>query len=268
MSAERGPRVHGHLARKRFGQHFLVDHRVLDGILLAVSPRDDQRLVEIGPGLGALTDVLLERIGRLTAIEIDRDLAQRLRERYPAQRLNLIEGDALRTDWRALAGGDQLRLVGNLPYNVATPLMTGLIPVRERILDAHFMIQREVAERLCAREGGAAYGRLGVLMQAFFEMEIVLEVPPEAFDPPPRVDSAVVRLCPLEDPGVADMNMLEQLLSAAFGQRRKMLRGTLLPWLAARGLNDTDLDPQARPQDIEPERYHALANRLSDPDPA
>ncbi|MEZ5650192.1 MAG: 16S rRNA (adenine(1518)-N(6)/adenine(1519)-N(6))-dimethyltransferase RsmA [Burkholderiaceae bacterium] len=262
MSNERAPRVHGHLARKRFGQHFLADGRVLDAIVAAIAPRDDQMLVEIGPGLGALTDSLLARVGHLTAIEIDRDLAERLRGRYPAARLTLIEGDALRVDWRDLAAERPLRLVGNLPYNVATPLMTGLIPVRDRVLDAHFMIQLEVAERLTAREG-AAYGRLGVLMQAYFEIGIEIRVPPQAFDPPPKVDSAVVRLMPLPAPRVTDMRTLEQLLAAAFGQRRKMLRGTLLPWLAARGLTDTDLDPQARAQDVSPERYHALANRLA-----
>lgn len=261
MSGPRPARVQGHTARKRFGQHFLADRSVLERLVGLIDPRPDDRVVEIGPGLGALTDALLGRIGRLCAIEIDRDLAARLRGRIGPERLTLIEGDALATDWAALGAGGPMRLVGNLPYNVATPLMTGLIDARAHLVDAHFMIQREVAERLCAREG-AAYGRLSVMMQAFFEMEIVLEVPPEAFDPPPRVDSAVVRLLPLARAAVPATGPLGSLLAAAFGQRRKVLRKTLLPWLAERGLADHGLDGALRAEQVPPERYHEIARRL------
>ncbi len=251
----------GHRARKRFGQHFLVDRAVLAAIVNAIAPTPRDRLLEIGPGLGALTEVLLESVAHLTAIEIDRDLAARLRKRYPPDRLTLIEADALRADWAALAAGGALRLVGNLPYNVATPLMTGLIPALGVVRDAHFMVQLEVAERLVAK-AGASYGRLGVLMQAFFDMEIVITVPAQAFDPPPRVESAVVRMVPRARPAVAEPAGLERLLAVAFGQRRKMLRGTLLPWLAGQGVQASDLEPTARPEDVAAERYHALAREL------
>jgi 16S rRNA (adenine1518-N6/adenine1519-N6)-dimethyltransferase len=255
-----------HAPRKRFGQHFLVDGSVLARIVDAVAPREHDRIVEIGPGLGALTAVLLERIATLEAVEIDRDLVARLRRRWPAPRLVVHEADALGFDFGALAAGGRLRLVGNLPYNISSPLLIGLLAHRASIVDAHFMLQKEVVERIVAPHGGGDYGRLGVMMQAFHRVERLFDVPPEAFDPPPRVDSSVLRMRPRAEPLVRDAATLEGLLAVAFGQRRKMLRGTLLPWLRTQGL-DPDapafaLEPTARPEEVPLEGWARLADAL------
>ena len=185
-----------HAPRKRFGQHFLIDPAVLSAIVEAVAPRPGDRVVEIGPGLGALTGALLERVPALDAVEIDRDLAGRLRRRWPQSRLRVHEADALDFDFAALAGDGRLRLVGNLPYNVSSPLLVRLLAFLPVIADQHFMLQKEVVDRIVADPGGADYGRLGVLLQAHCGVERLFDVPPAAFDPPPRVDSSVVRLVP------------------------------------------------------------------------
>ena len=256
-----------HQARKRFGQHFLVDRSVLARIAQAVSPVATERIVEIGPGLGALTEQLLARVPVIDAVEIDRDLVARLRQRWPLA-LRLHEADALAFDFEALAEGQRLRWVGNLPYNISTPLMIRMIDFTASITDAHFMLQKEVVDRIVAEPGGAAFGRLGVMMQAFFEVEALFEVPPEAFDPPPRVDSAVVRLRPLAVPRVRHRDTLERLLAVAFGQRRKMLRGTLLPWLAAQGMDALSpaigLSPTDRPEVVSVADWCRLADLLGD----
>jgi 16S rRNA (adenine1518-N6/adenine1519-N6)-dimethyltransferase len=255
-----------HAPRKRFGQHFLTDVSVLEAIADAVGPRPGERVVEIGPGLGALTERLLDRTDSLDAVEIDRDLVARLRRRWPEPRLRVHEGDALAFDFAALAGGARLRLVGNLPYNISSPLLIRLLGFREVVADAHFMLQKEVVMRIVASPGSADYGRLGVMMQAFDEVERLFDVPPEAFDPPPRVDSSVVRLRPRAQPLVRDFASLERLLSVAFNQRRKMLRGTLLPWLQARGVDpespEFGLAPTARPEEIPVERWARVADAL------
>jgi 16S rRNA (adenine1518-N6/adenine1519-N6)-dimethyltransferase len=255
-----------HAPRKRFGQHFLVDASVLAAIADAVAPRPGQLVVEIGPGLGALTEHLLGRIDRLHAVEIDRDLVVRLARRFGPQRLVLHEADALRFDFAALTGRRELRLVGNLPYNISSPLLIRLLDFRDRIVDQHFMLQKEVVERIVARPGTGEYGRLTVMMQAFHEVVYLMRVAPEAFDPPPRVDSAVIRMLPRSRPLVADMRSLERLLSVAFNQRRKMLRGTLMPWLRAQGVDPEapafGLVPTARPEEIPVERYAAIADAL------
>jgi 16S rRNA (adenine1518-N6/adenine1519-N6)-dimethyltransferase len=255
-----------HAPRKRFGQHFLVDASVLAAIADAVAPRPGQLVVEIGPGLGALTEHLLGRIDRLHAVEIDRDLVVRLARRFAPQRLVLHEADALRFDFAALTGRRELRLVGNLPYNISSPLLIRLLDFRDRIVDQHFMLQKEVVERIVARPGTGEYGRLTVMMQAFHEVVYLMRVAPEAFDPPPRVDSAVIRMLPRSRPLVADMRSLERLLSVAFNQRRKMLRGTLMPWLRAQGVDPEapafGLVPTARPEEIPVERYAAIADAL------
>jgi 16S rRNA (adenine1518-N6/adenine1519-N6)-dimethyltransferase len=256
-----------HAPRKRFGQHFLVDASVLARIVDAVSPRATDRLVEIGPGLGALTAALLDRGLRLEAVEIDRDLVARLRRRWPPERLVVHEADALAFDFGALAGEGRIRLVGNLPYNVSTPLLIALLDWRAAVVDAHFMLQKEVVERIVAPHGGAAFGRLSAMMQAFHHVERLFDVPPDAFDPPPKVDSAVLRMLPRAEPLTRDARALERLLAVAFAQRRKMLRGTLLPWLRTQGVDPEDPRharvPTARPEEIPVERWGALADALA-----
>jgi 16S rRNA (adenine1518-N6/adenine1519-N6)-dimethyltransferase len=249
----------GHVARKRFGQHFLVDESIIDGIVRAVAPKPGQALVEIGPGLGALTQPLLERAGALTVIELDRDLAARLRQR---QGLTVVESDVLKVDFAALAdaAGQPLRLVGNLPYNISSPILFHLLPFAHRVQDQHFMLQKEVVERMAAPPGSKTYGRLSVMLQWRYRIDEVLDVPPEAFDPPPRVDSAVVRMVPLAaDPSV-DVDRLEALVAVAFSQRRKVLRNTLGRWLEEQGV-DTAFDLQRRAEEVPVAEYLALARR-------
>ncbi|HYF60500.1 MAG TPA: 16S rRNA (adenine(1518)-N(6)/adenine(1519)-N(6))-dimethyltransferase RsmA [Burkholderiaceae bacterium] len=257
-----------HAPRKRFGQHFLTDASVLAAIAGAVAPCEGERIVEIGPGLGALTEHLLAHAPRIDAVEIDRDLVARLRRRWPAERLAVHEGDALAFDfaWLAAAAGGPLRLVGNLPYNISSPLLIRLLGFREHVVDAHFMLQKEVIDRIVAPPGTAEFGRLGVMMQAFHRVERLFDVPPEAFEPPPRVDSSVMRMRPRPRPMVREAAALERLLAVAFAQRRKMLRGTLLPWLRTQGVDPEDprfgLVPTARPEEIPVERWAALADAL------
>ncbi len=258
-----------HIPRKRFGQHFLVDTAVLEAIADAIAPRPGERLLEIGPGLGALTERLLARTEHLDAVEIDRDLVARLRRRWPEPRLRVFEADALAFDLAAHAqeqGGKRIRLVGNLPYNISTPLLLRLLPALPAIADAHFMLQKEVVDRVAASHGCAEYGRLSVMIQVGYYAESLFDVPPEAFDPPPRVESSVLRLIPRPTPLVRDVGGLEQLLAVAFTQRRKMLRGTLLPWLRGQGFDLTTLpdllDPTWRPEDVPVTTWVSLADRL------
>ncbi|NRF66262.1 16S rRNA (adenine(1518)-N(6)/adenine(1519)-N(6))-dimethyltransferase RsmA [Aquincola sp. S2] len=249
-----------HLPRKRFGQHFLVDHGLIDAIVREIAPRPGQPLIEIGPGLGALTQPVLERCGALTVIELDRDLAARWRQR---QGITVIEADVLTVDFEALAAtaGAPLRLVGNLPYNISTPILFHLLPVAGRVLDQHFMLQKEVVERMAASPGGKDFGRLSVMLQWRYTIESVLDVPPEAFDPPPRVDSAVVRMVPLATPPVLDEHRLSELVTVAFSQRRKLLRHTLGRWLEGRGFAGT-FDVQRRAEEVPVTEYVALAQAL------
>ncbi len=245
-----------HVARKRFGQHFLVDEAVIDGIVRTIQPRPGQAIVEVGPGLGALTQPLLERAGALTVIELDRDLAARLRQR-PG--LTVIESDVLKVDFAALSP-QPLRVVGNLPYNISSPILFHLLPFAARVQDQHFMLQKEVVERMAAAPGSKAYGRLSVMLQWRYRIDEVLDVPPEAFDPPPKVDSAVVRMVPLpEAPGV-DFARLEALVAVAFSQRRKLLRHTLGRWIAQNEIA-TGFDLQRRAEEVPVAEYLALAAR-------
>ncbi len=236
---------------------------MIEAIAEAIAPAPGDRIVEIGPGLGALTEALLARTAHIAAIEIDRDLAVRLAKRFPAERLELHVADALVFDFAAHAAHGALRIVGNLPYNISSPLLVRLATLREFIVDQHFMLQREVVERITAAPGSKDYGRLTVLLAAHYECESVLAVPPKAFDPPPRVDSAVVRMRVRAQPQTAALTELAAVLSAAFGQRRKMLRGTLLPWLAAQGVVADDIVPTARAEELAPAVYFALAERLA-----
>jgi 16S rRNA (adenine1518-N6/adenine1519-N6)-dimethyltransferase len=250
-----------HIPRKRFGQHFLVDQALIEAIVREIAPRPGEPLVEIGPGLGALTQPLLERCGALTVIELDRDLAARWRQR---QGVTVVESDVLKVDIGALAdtAGQPLRLVGNLPYNISTPILFHLLPVADRVRDQHFMLQKEVVERMAAAPGGKDYGRLSVMLQWRYDIESVLDVPPEAFDPPPRVDSAVVRMLPLAQPPAVDEEVLSELVTVAFSQRRKLLRHSLGRWLEQRGFGGA-FDLLRRAEEVPVAEYVALARALS-----
>ncbi|MBV8270791.1 MAG: 16S rRNA (adenine(1518)-N(6)/adenine(1519)-N(6))-dimethyltransferase RsmA [Cupriavidus sp.] len=226
----------GHVARKRFGQNFLVDDGIIHGIVSAIDPQPTDIVVEIGPGLGALTDPLLERLPGMQVVELDRDLVARLRRRY-GDRLVVHAGDALAFDFGTLQQpGRALRIVGNLPYNISSPLLFHLVDFADHVRDQHFMLQKEVVERMVAEPGSKAYGRLSIMLQVRYHMEHVLDVPPASFNPPPKVDSAVVRMIPwprgedgaLRSPYPAcDASVLGDVVTAAFSQRRKVLRNTL-----------------------------------------
>ena len=251
----------GHIARKRFGQNFLVDHGVIDEIVRAIAPKPGQALVEIGPGLGALTNPVVERSEKLTVIELDRDLAARLRKR---EELNVVESDVLKVDFAALAAeaGQKLRVIGNLPYNISSPILFHLLPVAEHVVDQHFMLQKEVVDRMVASPGCKDYSRLSVMLQWRYDMACVVDVPPESFDPPPKVDSAVVRMTPWAQPEVVDVQLLEKMVAVAFSQRRKILRHTLGAWMAERGL-EGGFDLQRRAEEVPVADYLALARRAA-----
>ncbi|SDO14581.1 16S rRNA (adenine(1518)-N(6)/adenine(1519)-N(6))-dimethyltransferase RsmA [Polaromonas sp. JS666] len=252
-----------HIPRKRFGQHFLTDQGIIEGIVQAIAPRAGQAVVEIGPGLAALTQPLVERLGKLTVIELDRDLARQLRE-HP--QLSVVESDILKVDIHALAStacapGQKLRVVGNLPYNISTPILFHLLGAVDVIEDQHFMLQKEVIDRMVATPATGDYGRLSVMLQWRYAMENVLFVPPQSFDPPPRVDSAVVRMVPHAAPAALDARLLSELVQVAFSQRRKLLRHTLGQWLAARGFGGT-FDVQRRAEEVPVAEYVALVQAL------
>ena len=249
-----------HRARKRFGQHFLSDPAIIDAIVREIAPRPGQFVVEIGPGLAALTQPLVERLGELTVIELDRDLAARLRA-HP--QLRVVESDVLKVDFRALAASrpEPMRVVGNLPYNISSPILFHLLGVADVVQDQHFMLQKEVIDRMVASPATADYGRLSVMLQWRYAMENVLFVPPESFDPPPRVDSAVVRMVPLAQPPVLDAALLETMVQVAFSQRRKLLRHSLGRWLDERGHTEA-FDLQRRAEEVPVAEYVALAQAL------
>ncbi len=253
-----------HRARKRFGQNFLHDPAVIERIVAAIDPRPSQAVVEIGPGQGALTLPLLHRLGRLSVIELDRDLAGPLRERCAgAGELELHGADALRFDFSALAPGPHaLRVVGNLPYNISTPLLFHLLAQAELIADMHFMLQREVVERLAAAPGGKDYGRLSVMIQYRCAVEPLFGVGPGAFHPRPRVDSTVVRLIPHAAPPVtvADEALLARLVAQAFSRRRKTLRNALEGLVEAEALAALGIDPRRRPETLTLAEFAALAD--------
>ena len=246
-----------HVARKRFGQHFLTDTHVIHGIVDAIDPQPGQALVEIGPGLGAMTLPLLQRCPNMTVIELDRDLAARLRRR-PG--LTVIEADVLRVDFAELSQtlGQPLRVVGNLPYNISSPILFHLLGVADQVEDQHFMLQAEVVQRMAAAPCSKSYGRLSVMLQWRYDIESVLSVPPDAFDPPPAVDSAVVRMQPLAQPPLRDSRLLGELVTCAFSQRRKLLRHTLGQWLEQKQFTGT-FDTQRRAEEVPVNEYVALA---------
>ncbi len=273
-----------HQARKRFGQHFLVDRRTIQAIAHAViwpSQSEHLRYVEIGPGLAALTKELVALIPSkhfpLTAIEIDRDLVARLRQQFPVEKLQVIQADALQIDFdtqlKSLTPGPCV-IAGNLPYNISSPLLIHLISARHQVLQQVFMLQREVALRMIGQPNTTDYGRLSVMLQAFYSMELLFDVPPEAFDPPPKVDSSVVRMVPWDSlrsressnapPRVHSLERFEKLLTVAFSQRRKMLRGYLFPWLEQQGVEPSGIDGTERAEQIQVNKWIELANRWCD----
>ena len=250
-----------HIPRKRFGQHFLTDRGIIEDIVGIIAPKAGQAMVEIGPGLGAMTQPLVERLGQLTVIELDRDLAVLLRKK---PELTVIESDVLKVDFRALAdvvsveAKTKLRVVGNLPYNISTPILFHLLDVADVVEDQHFMLQKEVIDRMVARPSTSDYSRLSVMLQWRYAMENVLFVPPESFDPPPRVDSAIVRMIPHAVPATLDVKLFSELVRVAFSQRRKLLRHSLGKWLETRDFSGA-FNLQRRAEEVAVAEYIALA---------
>ena len=255
-----------HIPRKRFGQHFLADRSIIASIVDAINPQPGDHMVEIGPGLAALTQPLVERLGHLTVIELDRDLAARLRQ-HP--QLTVVESDVLKVDFTqfpsaptaidlGVATPKKLRVVGNLPYNISTPILFHLLDAVAVVQDQHFMLQKEVIDRMVARPSTAAYGRLSVMLQWRYAMENVLFVPPESFDPPPRVDSAVVRMVPHAEPAAVPVALLSEIVQVAFSQRRKIMRHTLGKWLTEKAYTGV-FDTQRRAEEVPVAEYIALA---------
>lgn len=250
----------GHVARKRFGQNFLVDQGIIGAIVSAINPQRGDTVVEIGPGLGAITEPLLQRVDHLHVVEIDRDLIARLKKQHRPERMTIHEGDALAFDFGTL--GDRLRVVGNLPYNISTPLLFHLAGYADRVRDMHFMLQREVVDRMIAGAGDAERGRLSVMLQYRFDIERLFLVPPGAFNPAPKVDSAVVRLTPLPQDRLTahDEAFLAQIVTAGFAQRRKMLRNTLRGYFSAERLEALGIAATARAEELEVADWVRLAN--------
>lgn len=267
-----------HIARKRFGQHFLTDHGIIAAIVDAIAPKPGQPMVEIGPGLAALTQPLVERLGHLTVIELDRDLAARLRQ-HP--QLTVIESDVLQVNFANLrptlplestehtehnessaTAPARLRIVGNLPYNISTPILFHLLDFASHIEDQHFMLQKEVVDRMVAPPDNADYSRLSVMLQWRYAMQDILFVPPSSFNPPPRVNSAIVRMRPLATPPQVNPKLLSELVQVAFSQRRKLLRHTLGPWLETRQFTG-HFDLQRRAQEVPVAQYLELALELA-----
>ena len=255
-----------HVARKRFGQNFLIDQQVIADIVNAIAPKRTDCVVEIGPGLGALTDPLLKRLDRLHVIEIDRDIIVRLKQRYSPDRLTIHEGDALTFDFAAFSQDSSagLHIVGNLPYNISTPLLFHLAGFASHVFEMRFMLQKEVVERMVARPGTSDFGRLSVMLQYRFVMDWLLDVPPESFAPAPKVDSALVRLIPRapEDLSARDETRFAALVSAAFAQRRKMLRNNLKGIIAEAGFEQLGIAPTARAEELSVDDYIRMANTL------
>lgn len=253
-----------HTARKRFGQHFLHDEGVIESIVRAIVPAQDDNMVEIGPGMSALTGPLLERLDHLTVIEIDRDLAARLAGLYSTEHLTVLQGDALDVDFRTL--GSNLRVVGNLPYNVSSPLLFHLADYADYVVDQHFMLQREMVERMTAQPSTSEYGRLSVMLQARYRMYKLFDVDPGAFDPPPRVMSSVVRMVPLppDRPRPQSDRAFSVVVARAFSQRRKMLRRVLADWASDIDWDVVAIPPTARAEELSVAQFIALTDQLYD----
>ncbi len=249
-----------HIARKRFGQHFLVDTGIISAIVNAIRPEPGDLMVEIGPGLGALTDPLLARLKSLHVVELDRDIIARMEKKYPSERVVIHAGDALKFDFSSL--GERFRVVGNLPYNISSPLLFHLAHATRQIIDMHFMLQKEVVNRMVANPSTPDYGRLSVMLQYRYALEKCFDVPPDAFDPPPKVDSSIVRMIPhaaLPYPA-RDEKRFAAIVTAAFGQRRKTLRNTLRDYVSGSEWLALDIDPSLRAENLGVAEFVAIAN--------
>ena len=253
-----------HVARKRFGQNFLTDKFVLSDIIEAIGPASGQAMVEIGPGLAAMTALLLKRLDHMHVVELDRDLVTRLQKQFPREKLTVHSGDALKFDFGQIPvpEGQKLRVVGNLPYNISSPLLFHLAEFAHLIEDQHFMLQKEVVERMVAAPGSKVYGRLSVMLQWRYEMRLMFIVPPTAFEPPPQVESAIVRMIPVQTKLACDGLTLEAVVMKAFSQRRKVIRNCLAGMFTEAQIIDAGIDPQARPETVGLTQYVALSNIL------
>ncbi len=250
-----------HQARKRFGQHFLHDNNIIDRILRAIDPQENDRLLEIGPGRGALTFPLLEKCKRLTAVELDRDLLPHLRrEAAEAGELEIINADILKFELDSLAGSKPLRIVGNLPYNISTPLMFHLLDSIPSIQDMHFMVQKEVAQRIVAKPGNRHYGRLSVMIQYYCKCQYLFDVTPASFTPPPRVDSAVIRMTPHPEPvvDIDDFQLFSEVVRTAFSQRRKTIANSLKSIVATETIQIAGIDSRMRAENLSLQDYASL----------
>jgi len=255
-------------ARKRFGQNFLQDENIIHRIIQAINPKPEQAIVEIGPGHGALTDPLLEKTnGKLTVVELDRDLIASLRVKYfQLPQLTIVEGDALKVDFSQLFEAEPLRLVGNLPYNISTPLLFHLMQYANHIGDMHFMLQKEVVERMAAAVGSKVYGRLSIMIQYHCQVQPLFVVPPSAFTPAPKVDSMIVRLTPLKEAKLplTSLKTLENIVRDSFSQRRKVIRNTLKKYITADALQTLAIDPGARAENLALKDFIAISNYISE----
>ena len=272
MASNRHKNTEGHQARKRFGQNFLQDPNVIDNIVGSINPQPDDVLVEIGPGLGALTELMIAKVNKLQVIELDRDLIPRLNVKFGASgKLTIHQADALSFDYPSLLPGEnkakkQLRIVGNLPYNISTPLIFKLLENAEHIQDMHFMLQKEVVDRLCANVGEKAYGRLSIMVQYDCQAEGLFVVGPGAFSPPPKVDSAIVRLCPhkqTEKQTTTNRKLMGQIVTAAFNMRRKTIRNGLKDFASCEQLESVGINPGHRPETIALKYWIALTDLLN-----
>lgn len=253
-----------HIAKKRFGQNFLTDHTVLYDIMTVVAPQPGDAMVEIGPGLGAMTRMLLKSLPRLHVVELDRDLVKRLQASFDPAHLDIHSGDALQFDFTTIPvpPGQKLRVVGNLPYNISSPLLFHLTEIAPFVQDQHFMLQKEVVERMVAPPGSKTYGRLSVMLQWRYTMQMMFIVPSTAFDPPPRVESAIVRMVPIAQPLACNQQALEAVVLKAFSQRRKVIRNCLAGMFTEAQLWAVGIDPQLRAEAISLDLFVALANQL------
>jgi 16S rRNA (adenine1518-N6/adenine1519-N6)-dimethyltransferase len=253
-----------HVARKRFGQNFLTDKMVLADIIETIGPQPDQTMVEIGPGLAAMTALLLKHLRHMHVVELDRDLVTRLEKTFSREQLTVHSGDALKFDFGQIPvpAGQKLRVVGNLPYNISSPLLFHLAEFAHLIEDQHFMLQKEVVERMVAAPGSKVYGRLSVMLQWRYDMSLMFIVPPTAFDPPPQVESAIVRMVPVTRQLACDGATLEAVVLKAFSQRRKVIRNCLAGMFTEQQISEAGIDPSMRPETVGLEQYVALANFL------
>lgn len=258
--------LEGHRARKRFGQNFLHDRHWIERIVRGIDPKPGDALIEIGPGQAALTREVIALAGHENAVEIDRDLAAFLREQFTPDELTLIEADALKLDWSSVLEGKRLRIIGNLPYNISSPLLFALMAAADRVIDQHFMLQREVVDRMVAEPGSKTYGRLSVMLQYRYVMHKLFDVPPGAFVPPPKVTSSIVRMVPraAESLEPVDMTVFSQVVALAFQQRRKTLRNALSTILDEAQIEEAGVNPAARAETLDVAAYVRLAKKAAE----